>query len=179
MSADDLMDDFPATPDRLVTLANWRKPPFSAWGFRNVRRLIPSTNIAASGHPANLEMSLEEIGRVGFIGHDGHPTTVKQALGGTCTDAFVVLRRGRIAAEWYDNGMDATTPHIVFSVSKSICGTLGGILADRGLLDPMTASSITSPSLPRQSMPAARSGISSTWRSALPSSKTTKTPRAM
>jgi len=61
---------------------------------------------------------------------------VGQALSATRTDAFVVLRRGRIAAEWYDNGMDATTPHIVFSVSKSICGTLGGILAGRGLLDP-------------------------------------------
>jgi CubicO group peptidase (beta-lactamase class C family) len=47
-----------------------------------------------------------------------------------------VLRRGRIATEYYGAGMSATTPHIVFSVSKSICGTLGGILADRGLLDP-------------------------------------------
>jgi CubicO group peptidase (beta-lactamase class C family) len=136
MSADDLMDDFPPAPGRLVTLSNWRKAPFSAWGFRNVRRLIPTANIAASGDAAGLEMSLEEIGHVGFVGHDGHPTTVRQALRATRTDAFVVLRRGRIAAEWYDNGMDATTPHIVFSVSKSICGTLGGILADRGLLDP-------------------------------------------
>ena len=179
MPADDLMDDFPPAQDRLVTLSNWRKAPFSAWGFRNVRRLIPTANIAAAGDAVGLEMSLEEVGHIGFTGHDGHPTTVGQALRATRTDAFVVLRRGRVAAEWYDNGMDATTPHIVFSVSKSICGTLGGILADRGLLDPMTASSITSPSLPRQSMPAARSGISSTWRSALPSSKTTKTPRAM
>jgi CubicO group peptidase (beta-lactamase class C family) len=48
----------------------------------------------------------------------------------------VVLRRGRIAAEWYGAGMNAFTPHIVFSVSKSICGTLGGILAARRLLDP-------------------------------------------
>jgi hypothetical protein len=31
-----------------------------------------------------------------------------------------VLRRGRIAAEWYGRGTSATTPHIVFSVSKSI-----------------------------------------------------------
>ena len=136
MSADDLMDDFPPAPDRLVTLANWRKAPFSAWGFRNVRRLIPTANIAAWGRAAGLEMSLEEIGHIGFTGHDGNPTTVRQALPATQTDAFVVLRRGRIAAEWYGNGMDATTSHIVFSVSKSICGTLGGILADRGLLDP-------------------------------------------
>ena len=131
-----LMDDFPPAPDRLVTLSNWRKAPFSAWGFRNVRRLIPTANIAASGHATALEMSLEEIGPIGFNGHDGNPTTVSQALRATHTDAFVVLRRGRIASEWYGHGMSATTPHIVFSVSKSICGTLGGILADRGLLDP-------------------------------------------
>jgi CubicO group peptidase (beta-lactamase class C family) len=135
MSAD-LMDDFPPSPERLVTLANWRQAPFSAWGFRNVRRLIPTANIAASGHSTALEMSLEEIGHIGFTGHDGNPTTVGHALRATHTDALVVLRRGRIAAEWYGNGMSATTPHIVFSVSKSICGTLGGILVHRGLLDP-------------------------------------------
>jgi CubicO group peptidase (beta-lactamase class C family) len=131
-----LMDDFPPAPDRLVTLTNWRKAPFSAWGFRNVRRLIPTANIAASRHTTALKMSLEEIGQIGFTGHDGNPTTVSQALPATDTDAFVVLRRGRIATEYYGAGMSATAPHIVFSVSKSICGTLGGILADRGLLDP-------------------------------------------
>jgi CubicO group peptidase (beta-lactamase class C family) len=131
-----LMDGFPPGPDRLVTLSNWRKAPFSAWGFCNVRRLIPTANIAASGRSVPLEMSLEEIGHIGFNGHDGNPTTVSQALRATHTDAFVVLRRGRIATEWYGHGMSATTAHIVFSVSKSICGMLGGILADRGLLDP-------------------------------------------
>src|SRR5436190_22200903 len=164
-----VMDDYPPKPDRLVTLSNWRKAPFSAWGFRNVRRLIPTANIAASADASGLEMSLEEIGHIGFTGHDSHPTTVKQALGATRTDAFVVLRRGRIAAEWYDNGMDAATPHIVFSVSKSICGTLGGILAGRGLLDPDDRVIDTSPNLRRRSMPGARSGISWIWRSASPS----------
>jgi CubicO group peptidase (beta-lactamase class C family) len=32
--------------------------------------------------------------------------------------------------------MGGTTPHIVFCASKSNCGTLGGILVYRGLLDP-------------------------------------------
>jgi CubicO group peptidase (beta-lactamase class C family) len=136
MPVDELMGDFPPAPDRLVTLSNWRKAPFNAWGFRNVRRLLPTADIAASGHATALEMSLEEIGHVGFTGHDGRPTTLSQALRATETDAFVVLKRGRIAMEWYGSGMSATTPHIVFSVSKSICGTLGGILVDRGLLDP-------------------------------------------
>ena len=83
-----------------------------------------------------MGVSPEQIGHIGFTGHDGNPTTVSHALRATQTDAFVVLRRGRIATEWYGNGMSGATPHIVFSVSKSICGTLGGILAERGLLDP-------------------------------------------
>src|SRR5260370_2915704 len=98
MSADALMDDFPAAPDRLVTLSNWRQAPFSAWGFRNVRRLIPTANIAASGRAADLEMSLEEIGHIGFTGHDGRPTTVSQALRPTDTHAFLVLRPRRMPA---------------------------------------------------------------------------------
>jgi CubicO group peptidase (beta-lactamase class C family) len=130
------MDDFPPSPERLVTLSNWRKAPFSAWGFRNVRRLVPIADIAASGRAIPLGTSLEDIGHVGFTGHDGQSTTLGRALPATNTDAFIVLRRGRIAAEWYGPGMSATTQHIVFSVSKSICGALGGILADRGLLDP-------------------------------------------
>ena len=136
MAANDLMEGFPPALDRLVTLSNWRKAPFSAWGFRNVRRLVPTADIPASGHAIPLETSLEDIGHIGFTGHDGQPTTVSRALPTTSTDAFIVLRRGRIVAEWYGNGMSATTLHIVFSVSKSICGALGGILADRGLLDP-------------------------------------------
>jgi hypothetical protein len=94
--------------------------------------LIPTANIAAPNHAAGLEMSLEDIGHIGFTGHDGNPTTISRALRTTNTDAFVVLRRGRLAMEWYGNGMSATTPHIVFSVSKSICGALGGILWGRG-----------------------------------------------
>src|SRR3954454_24513943 len=98
MAANDLMDGFPPAPDRRMTLANWRKAPFSAWGFRNVRRLIPTANIATSRHASILKTSLEEIGHIGFTGHDGNPTNVSQALRATQTDAFVVLRRGRIAA---------------------------------------------------------------------------------
>ena len=134
MSADDLMGDFPPAPGRLAF--ELAQGAVQRLGFSQRPPADPDRQHCGLRRCGGLEMSLEEIGHVGFVGHDGHPTTVRQALRATRTDAFVVLRRGRIAAEWYDNGMDATTPHIVFSVSKSICGTLGGILADRGLLDP-------------------------------------------
>lgn len=130
-----LMTEFPPARDNLVTLANWRTQPSSEWSFHNVRRLLPTANIAASKHPVPLESSLVEIGDVAFEGNKGR-TTLREALRTTNTKGFLVLRRGRIAAEWYAGGMDATTPHIVFSVSKSICGALGGILADKGFLNP-------------------------------------------
>jgi CubicO group peptidase (beta-lactamase class C family) len=137
MAVADLMNDFPPQQDRLVSLGNWRKAPFSQWSFRNVRRLLPTANIAgAAGAAVPLRRALDDISRVAFAGHDRQPTTVAKALLASSTDALVVLRRGRIAAEWYGAGMNAYTPHIVFSVSKSICGTLGGILAARRLLDP-------------------------------------------
>lgn len=136
MTAARLMEGFPPAPDGLVTLANWRKSPFNGWGFRNVRRLLPTADIPASSQSHPLALDLEDIGATALTGRDGRETTLAHYLPATGTDAFVVLRRGRIAAEWYGNGMSPTTPHIVFSVSKSICGSLGGILVERGLLDP-------------------------------------------
>lgn len=133
--AKNLMNEFPPSRDNLVTLANWRTQPYSEWSFHNVRRVLPTANIAASKHPVPLESSLAEIGNVAFEGNTG-PTTLREALRTTNTKGFVVLRRGRIAAEWYASGMDATTPHIVFSVSKSITGALGGVLADKAFLNP-------------------------------------------
>lgn len=133
--AKNLMNEFPPARDNLVTLANWRTQPYSEWSFHNVRRVLPTANIAASKHPAPLESSLAEIGHVAFEGNKG-PTTLREALRTTNTKGFVVLRHGRIVAEWYSSGMDARTPHIVFSVSKSITGALGGILVDKGFLNP-------------------------------------------
>src|SRR5277367_5652780 len=62
--------------------------------------------------------------------------TVAAMLDATYTDGFLVLHHGRIVAETYRNGMTAGDPHLLMSVSKSIMGTLAGILAARGQLDP-------------------------------------------
>lgn len=132
----EIMNGFPPERDKRVTLANWRTAPFCQWGFRHVRNLIPTANIAGAMLRIPFDSDLQEIGHISFAGRDGQPTSLDKAHRDGNTDAFVVLRRGRIAAEWYGEGMSAATPHIVFSVSKSICGTLGGILAQRRLLDP-------------------------------------------
>lgn len=116
-----------------VSLANWREAPWSAWSFRNVSEFVPSARIAAKraeaqpafGDPAGLfrrNLSLRVF-------------TAADIMKATSTDALVVMRAGRIVAEYYaDPG--AMAPHIVFSVSKSITGLLAGIAMDDGRLDP-------------------------------------------
>ncbi|MBR1222967.1 serine hydrolase [Bradyrhizobium sp. U87765 SZCCT0131] len=131
-----LMDDFPPPSERLVTLANWRTFPYTQWSFRNVRQLLPTAPIAASGNATPLPADPRDIGGLAFAAPSGSETTLDAALRQTSTDALLVMRRGQLMTEWYANGMDAERLHIVFSVSKSICGSLGGILVDRGIIDP-------------------------------------------
>ncbi len=136
MTAKRLMSEFPPARGKVVTLANWRRQPFSDWSFHNVRRLLPTANIASSRTPSALENSLVDVGHVAFEGFGGKQTTLNALLRETRAKGLIVMHRGRIASEWYAHGLDAFTPHIVFSVSKSITGALGGILTDKGLLDP-------------------------------------------
>ena len=71
MIAKDLMNDYPPTPDKQVTLANWRQSPFNSWSYRNVRRLLPTANIAAT-HPGKpFETALESIEDIEFVGIGG------------------------------------------------------------------------------------------------------------
>ena len=132
-----LMQGFPPLPDRQVSLANWLKPPFNRWSFRHVREILPTACIHRADAPAAaLRRSDRAVGRIAFQGPDGSEWTVGRMLAETFTDGFLVLQRGRIVAESYDNGLTPEARHIVFSVSKSITASLSGVLVERGLLDP-------------------------------------------
>lgn len=133
----ELMRGFPPPLDRQVTLANWRQPPFNRWSFRNVRQILPTAAIhRANGVASVLGRDPHAVERVGFRGPEGKEWTVGRMLAATCTDGFLVLQRGRVVAETYAAGQRPETPHIVFSVSKSMTGSLAGVLVERGQLDP-------------------------------------------
>ncbi|MDB5626669.1 MAG: serine hydrolase, partial [Tardiphaga sp.] len=130
------MTGFPAPEQQQVTIANWRTAPFSRWGFQNVRELLPTANIARSDSPTSLPSEPRYLDDVTFAGLDGAAMTLPQGLRAIDTDGFIALHRGRVVAEWYANGLTPSTQHLIFSVSKSFCGTLGGILVAAGKLDP-------------------------------------------
>ena len=51
------------------------------------------------------------------------------------SNCLVVTRLGRLVAEWYWNGTDASTRQEAFSVTKSVTSTLVGIAQADGALD--------------------------------------------
>src|SRR6185503_15795460 len=64
------------------------------------------------------------------------PYSIDQFLDETDSDGLVILHRGKLILERYDNGMTSTTPHILMSVSKSLTAIVAGILIEQGRLDP-------------------------------------------
>jgi CubicO group peptidase (beta-lactamase class C family) len=124
-------------PDGPVTLANWQLPPFNRWSFQRVRQLVPSARIDRGPGPAfELPPDPHNLDGVRVPLQNGARTTLAAFLRSSSTDGFIALRHGRVAAERYDNGMTMRTPHLLESVSKSLCGTLAGVLVGAGLLDP-------------------------------------------
>jgi len=137
MNARRIMAAFPPTPDEQVTLANWRQHPFSEWAFHNVRELLPTASIpGTAADPAPQSLAQTYLEDVSFANPRGEKVGFVEALRTSHTDGIVVSYRGQTVFEWYAQGLTPDTPHLIFSVSKSIAGTLGGILVDRGILDP-------------------------------------------
>jgi CubicO group peptidase (beta-lactamase class C family) len=132
-----LMNGFPAPAESLVTLGNWRKPPFNRWSFQHVRELIPTAEIP--NDPEHIR-ALPIVEMNGFedvsIKTEAGSYGVKAFLQATDTDGLVILRDGKIIYEYYENGMGHDTPHIFMSVSKSVLGLLAGILVEQGVFDP-------------------------------------------
>jgi CubicO group peptidase (beta-lactamase class C family) len=132
-----LMQGFPPAPEGQVTLENWLRPPFNRWSFQHVREIVPTAGILRpQGRSSLLRRSPRAIERIAFQAPDGSESTIGKLLDETFTDGFLVMHRGTVIDERYDNRLTPSSRHIVFSVSKSITATMAGVLVDRGQLDP-------------------------------------------
>lgn len=120
---------------RDISLANWRTHPHTHYTFHHVGEFVPS---------ADVTRQQDDISQVGLAGLDGM-TVIHRAIGkcsvpeflaGTHGDGFVALKDGKVLAEWYAPYSSATSPHLIFSITKSVTGMLAGIAWGDGLLDP-------------------------------------------
>lgn len=141
MSEDDgwrargLMQGFPPPPEARITRDNWNRFPQSIWSFQHANRLFRSRRIARAREvtplatrPVDFSGVRVEDGQGGWLSWDAFLTA-------THTDAFVVLRDGVLIYEHYARDMTAHTPHMAFSITKSLTGLVAEILAQEGRLD--------------------------------------------
>lgn len=134
---DQLMQASPPGAENQVTLANWRVAPFNRWSFSHVSEIVPSAIIAHDpAHVTPLASAFTDLTSIGYRTADGQNGTVARMIADTFTDGFLVMRQDQILTEHYAAALDAHRPHIVFSVSKSITGSLAGLLVESGKLDP-------------------------------------------
>jgi CubicO group peptidase (beta-lactamase class C family) len=133
---EDIMRGSPPHAEAQVTLSNWRNHPFSQWSFRNVQQLLPTASIRRARHASPLPSAIRQLLPLQFKTADAQINSVADTLRTGHADSLVVLHRGTVVTEWYDHGMTPDTPHLVCSVSKSITGTVAGVLMDRGQLNP-------------------------------------------
>lgn len=118
-----------------VGLGNWREAPWNAWAFRNVSEFIPTARIAATpGLAEEAVVGADDLLRQRFT-LGGKAVTVADVLGTTSADAMVVMKSGRIVADFHAPHFNLQSRHILFSASKSVTSVVAGILHDDGLID--------------------------------------------
>ena len=123
-----------------LNLANWRRSPNNHWAFHHVREIIPTEEILGGASASELDAAIvNDLSGVTLPGLGGETWPIPRWLDESSSDALLVAHRGKLVHEWYVDSDIETSPHIVFSVSKSITATLAGVLVEQGLLDPAKA----------------------------------------
>jgi hypothetical protein len=119
------MSTFPPIDAQRVDLTNSYKYPQLRWVTQHLRELVPSRNIRHGSAPvAVLPVAGKPIGNFVFDDDKGNKTTIDDWFKSSYSDAIVVLHKGRIVYERYDNQMKPWTPHLLFSVTKSFTGLM-------------------------------------------------------
>ncbi|WP_017198855.1 serine hydrolase [Arthrobacter sp. M2012083] len=109
------------------TLDTWQEGPHNRWTFAHLGELLPTTSVTRR-FPAAPAGATERLRSLAV-------PRLRQRLEETCTDAFLVLHRNEVIAEYYRPGFAPDDLHLVMSVSKSMCGLVVGALVDSGDID--------------------------------------------
>jgi len=134
------MTGYPPPPDKQIRFddgSHYRFPQ-SRWSFSHWRGVMPSAEISRGKGPVVPlgRAERDDLDAVTFMPLGGSTAlTWADSLAANYTDGIVVLHRGRIVYERYFGALTAERPHIAFSVTKSVIGTLAAMLVAEGKLD--------------------------------------------
>jgi CubicO group peptidase (beta-lactamase class C family) len=115
-----------------VTLSNWQDPERLAWSYRHIDALITTARVARGDLVSPLSAAPAAPAAPASGASGALPAL--RLLDDETTDGLIVLHRGAVVLEEYRRAMRADDVHLLQSVSKSITGTLTGILVGQGTL---------------------------------------------
>ncbi len=131
------MSTFPPVGDKIVDKENWVQYPQMRWALQHVRELWPTRAIRRGAlPPSRLPEVRRNLDEVKFSDDTGREISILDWQNATYTDALIVMHKGKLIYERYDNQMRPETLHLLFSVTKSFTGLLAAQLAHEGKIDP-------------------------------------------
>src|SRR5262245_18494492 len=142
----------PPPSDRLIRFADssFSQFPCTRWSYSNMRQFLPTRVVARVDRPVRTLPRAErsDLDEVPFVPlGSGDTLTWAESLLANYTDGIVILHRGTIVYERYFGVLDAHTPHIAFSVTKSFVATVAAMLVREGIIDAQAAVSQYLPEL--------------------------------
>lgn len=108
----------------------WLNPEVNAFTFRNTQDVFAFRTVSAPATPRALPQGPALAMPQATLA--GAEVDFDQWADGTFTNALLVLKDGQVVFETYRNRMTAGTPHIAFSMTKTITAMLVGQALDRG-----------------------------------------------
>ena len=117
-----------------ITSENWLETPNNKESFQKVEALFDTVRIKrGSEEPSILPQKLQSLDSIQIQDIEGQNQTFQEMLSSTHTDAFLVLKDGKIIFEEYFNEMKQDSFHLMNSITKSFIGMLVGVLSDKGI----------------------------------------------
>ena len=96
--------------------------------------LLPARDIPAASLPSPLQFDSKKEVLPSTVTWYGEAITFQQILDKTATNAFLILRNGKVTYEWYRSGISHDQRLPSYSVAKTIVSILAGQLIAEGKL---------------------------------------------
>lgn len=118
-----------------ITLSNWRAPEHIPWALSHFS-FMPTVDVARAGQVSPLPASPRNDIEAFRFDHEGRTGTLIDALSGDSADGYIVLKDGKVLYEGYFGAFQSHDKHLWASTTKSIIGSLFGVLIDHYGIDP-------------------------------------------
>lgn len=124
------VDIHPPSPATIAMRWQWLNPEINSFTFREAKDVFAFRDVAAPPQASSLPRAEGFAMPAPLV--EGRPATYDEWAERTFTNAFLVLRDGRIVFEDYRNRMAPATRHVGFSMTKTITAMLVGQALARG-----------------------------------------------